>query len=141
VRTVFTAFHHFPPQSAREILLDAIRSQQPIAVFEATARSVPAVLGMLMSPALVLLSTPFIRPLRISRFFWTYVIPLVPLVVLWDGVVSCLRTYSVPELEELIATLPVGVGYRWHIGQVRGRGPIPVTYIIGAPAMSNGSSA
>jgi hypothetical protein len=34
VRTMFNAFHHFPPVAATAILADAVRRQQPIAVFE-----------------------------------------------------------------------------------------------------------
>ncbi|HEU0016045.1 MAG TPA: hypothetical protein VFQ45_20375 [Longimicrobium sp.] len=134
LRTVFTAFHHFEPEAARAILLDAVRARQPIAVFEATERTAPAVAGMVFSPLLTLGVTPFIRPRRISRILLTYLLPVVPLVVLWDGVVSCLRTYSVPELEKLVAGIPESGTYDWSIGKVKSRAPVPVTYLIGVPA-------
>ena len=37
---------------------------------------------------------PTIRPFRWSRLFWTWLIPLVPFVLFYDGIVSCLRAYS-----------------------------------------------
>lgn len=130
-RTLFSALHHFPPAAARAVLADAVARGQGIGAFEATQRSVAGVLVMLLTPLLVLLFTPFIRPLRWSRLFWTYVIPLVPLVVLFDGIVSSLRTYTPVELRGLTTGLTAG-GYEWDIGEARAaHAPVPVTYLIG----------
>ncbi|HEV2667545.1 MAG TPA: hypothetical protein VG324_21700, partial [Blastocatellia bacterium] len=85
---------------------------------------------------IVLLVTPLIRPFRWSRLFWTYALPLVPLIVLWDGAVSCLRTYSPAELRELTNGLGDG-DYLWESGEEKHpRSPIPVTYLIGYPSDS-----
>lgn len=79
-RTIFSAFHHFRPEQACAVLADAVHTRQGIAVFEGTQRSLLALLLMLLVPLMVLLMTPFIRPFRWSRLFWTYLIPLIPLV-------------------------------------------------------------
>src|SRR5262249_52994119 len=132
---LFSSFHHFRPEAARGILKDAVRSRQGIGVFEATQRSLPALLAMLLTPLFVLLITPFIRPWRLSRLFWTYLLPVVPLVVLFDGIVSCLRTYTPAELRALAASVPGSDTYVWEIGEQRGRpGTLPVTYLVGYPA-------
>lgn len=131
-RTLFTAFHHFRPEAARAILADAVRNGQGIGVFEATQRSAPSLLATALSPLLVLLVTPFIRPFRWSRLLFTYLIPLVPLLVLFDGLVSCLRTYTPRELRAMADSLDAR-GYTWEIGEAKGRGPAPVTYLIGIP--------
>jgi len=137
-RTIFSGLHHFPPAAARAVLADAVKCRQGIGVFEGTQRSVVGVLLMLLTPLMVLLSTPFIRPFRWSRLLLTYVIPVVPLVVLFDGIVSSLRTYTPAELRELTAGLTDG-GYEWDIGEARAeRAPIPVTYLIGWPAKEVG---
>ena len=83
------------------------------------------------TPLRVLLTTPFIRPYRWSRLFWTYVVPALPLVLLFDVIVSVLRLYSVEELRDLTAGLDQ---HDWDIGTVRAR-PIPlrITYLIGVP--------
>lgn len=133
-RTMFAAFHHFPPAQARAILEDAARKGQGVGVFEATHRSVLGVLLTLLTPLLVLVSTPLIRPFRPSRLFWTYVVPVVPAAVLWDGVVSCLRTYTPAELRALTAGLPAAGAYCWEVGERRAdRAPLPVTYLLGYP--------
>lgn len=60
--------------------------------------------------------TPFICPFRLSRLFWTYFIPVIPLVLLVDGVVSCLRTYNPQELREIIKKLNA-TEYDWEVGE------------------------
>ena len=91
-RTLFIGYHHFPPAQARAILADAVRAGEPILVFEGTERRLAALLPFaLFSPLLVLALTPFVRPFRFSRLLFTYLVPLVPLIVWWDGVVSHLR--------------------------------------------------
>jgi hypothetical protein len=80
---------------------------------------------------LLFLHTPRIRPFRWSRLLWTYLIPIIPLVLLFDGVVSCLRTYRPQELREIVDKLSCSQ-YRWEIGELAGR-RAPVTYLIGCP--------
>ncbi len=137
-RTLFASFHHFRPEDARKILADAVRRRQGIGVFEMTHRSALAIILMGLSPVLVLLFTPFVRPFRWSRLLWTYFIPVLPLLVLFDGIVSSLRTYSPAELNNLTEELGE-VGYVWQIGEENsGRGPVPVTYLIGYPDEPSG---
>lgn len=138
-RTLFTALHHFRPAEVRAILADTARSRQGFGAFELTERSVRGVLATALSPLLVLLLTPWLRPFRPSRLFWTYVVPAVPLVVLWDGLVSCLRTYTPGELRTLAESLGAD-GYVWEAGSVRGRAPVPVTYLFGRPVTLDAST-
>ena len=91
-RTIFTAFHHFPPPVAQRVLANAVARRQGIAVFEATTRNALCLLVMLLVPHVVWLVTPFIRPFRWSRLLLTYLFPVIPTVAFVDGVVSCLRT-------------------------------------------------
>lgn len=131
-RTVFTAFHHLRPEQARAVLSDAVRQRQGIAVFELTERNGRSMLMTLAAPLMLLLVTPWIRPFRWSRLVWTYLLPAVPLVTLFDGLVSCLRTYTVPELREMTTGLG-DADYDWEIGVTRGKGLVSITYLIGGP--------
>ena len=56
---------------------------------------------LLLTPIYLWIATPFIRPFRWRRLFWTYVVPLVPLTCWWDGLVSQFRAYTPSELEDL----------------------------------------
>ncbi len=128
-RTLFTAFHHFEPEQAREILGDAARGHG-IGVFEVTERSLLSLVGVLVSPLTVWLLTPLIRPVTLSRLVFTYLLPLIPLLVLFDGAVSVLRSYTVAELRAMAEQAAPDL--HWTCGRIR----LPhaaVTYLIGVP--------
>lgn len=132
-RTMFTCFHHFQPEEAREILQNAVHSGEGIGVFEIPQRRPLTILFTFLMPISALVFAPVVRPFRWSRLVWTYLIPVVPFVLLFDGIVSCLRAYSSAGLAELADGLGVS-GYRWEAGEVRqGILPIRVTYLVGWP--------
>ncbi len=132
-RTLFASFHHFDVDAARGILRDAVRQKQGIGVFEFTERSLWRwVFPFLLTPVFIWLITPFIRPFSWQRLLWTYVIPLWMVFGFWDGLVSCLRTYSPEELRNLAAGVSGG-GYSWEVGRVRSIGACRITYLLGIP--------
>jgi len=133
-RTIFTAFHHFRPAEARAVLADAVRCGQGIGVFE-IARRAPLEMAVIACTWLGALGfVPFIRPWRWSRVLWTYLPPVLPVVGTFDGLVSCLRAYSIPELQALVRGLD---SYEWDIGTFRHwRSPLRGTYLVGVPRLS-----
>jgi len=139
LRTIFTAFHHFPPEMARRVLADDVARGHAIAVFESTARTTLCLIVMLLVPHVVWLVTPFIRPFRWSRLLLTYLFPVIPTVAFIDGVVSCLRTYTPDELRELAKSVDGATGYDWTAGHAGG-GPIPMTYLVGTPVRRHGAA-
>jgi hypothetical protein len=79
----------------------------------------------------VAIATPFIRPFHWNRLLWTYLIPLIPLICWWDGLVSQWRAYTVEELLELTQGLH---DYDWTAGRVPIKGLVGhVTYLSGIP--------
>jgi hypothetical protein len=132
-RTLFTSFHHFRPGQARTLLADAVAARQGIGIFEATERKPLMLLLTLLSPVHMMAFTLFIRPFRWSRLLWTYLVPVMPLVLLFDGLVSCFRAYTVEDLRELTLDLDSD-HYTWEIGRLPTRlKPIHITYLIGVP--------
>jgi hypothetical protein len=134
LRTLFNAFHHFRPEQARAILQDAVDADQPIAVFELVARHPASLVAMLFVWLPVMLVVPLLRPFRWSWLVFTYLVPLIPLLVVWDGLVSCLRLYSPAELRALIDQLDGGERFDWEIGEIP-LPPVPAgaTVLIGTP--------
>jgi len=137
-RTIFTAFHHFPQKEAREILADAREKGQGIGIFEYTERSPAWVLYLLTIPAVVWICSLGIRPLSWQRLVFTYLIPLIPLFVCFDGAISCLRTYSPAELQALVDEIEAdfsaeGERYEWQVGQIRSMYIFRITYLLGCP--------
>jgi len=132
-RTLFTSFHHFPPEEATAILQDAVERRQGVGIFEVPKRDWITLFLVLFVPVMAFALAPFIRPFRWSRLLWTYLIPVVLFVVWFDGVISCLRAYTPPELRALARGLPQD-GYRWEAGEERkGRMRLTITYLIGHP--------
>jgi len=132
-RLMCNAFHHLGPSAARECLADAVQKRQGLALMEFVQRSPLAAAQVSIGTIAMLLVTPFIRPRRWSRFIFTYLVPVVPLCTLWDGLVSCLRAYEPDELKALVDSLPAN-DYIWDIGRLRvPRTPASVTYLIGRP--------
>jgi hypothetical protein len=133
-RTVFTAFHHFRPAEARAILADAVHQGQGIGVFEISRRAPLEMAVIALTWLAVLAFVPFIRPFRWSRLAWTYLPPVLPLVGLFDGIVSCLRTYAPAELRDMLHGLDTPNTYDWQVGETRSRrSPLVVTYLVGVP--------
>ena len=137
-RTLFTSFHHFRPAQATAILADAVKNGAGIGIFELTKR--PSwLLFLVMLPFFaavsivgILLATPFIPPFRWTRLFWTYVVPAMPLLMVFDGAVSAMRSYAHGEM--LAMANEAGPQYEWTAGEIPVRGPMmPVTYLIGTP--------
>ena len=133
VRTIFNAFHHLPPELARAVLADAAEQRQPILTFEVVERSLQGAVIALGTPLSVYAFTPFVRPALLSTLALTYVVPVLPLLVGWDGFASCLRAYSVDELEAMVAPLQ-RADYRFRV--VRTLLPMRpgyVTSVVGMP--------
>ena len=132
-RTLFSSFHHLSPDEARGLLQDSVIKRQGIGIFEAPARRMLTLLSLLFIPFAAWLFVPFRRPFRWSRLLWMYVIPVIPFVLFFDGLISCLRAYSPAELQEMTRGLATN-GFRWEIGEKSGGIlPVPVTYLLGCP--------
>jgi len=144
-RTLFSSFHHFRPAEAKGILEDAARRREGIGIFEFTGRNPGIFLIMLLSPLYFLPFMPFIKPFSWKKMFWTYVVPLIPLLGIWEGLASNMRTYSPEELRQLVGDIDVD-DYTWDIGIVQGTwdlgkihhtGLHKITYLFGYPASSS----
>jgi hypothetical protein len=130
LRTQFLSLHHFKPKDAQQILQNAVDSNSSIAIFEGQERSFQSIMAMIFSPFTVLLTAPFIKPFKIGRIIFTYLIPIVPVLILWDGVVSSLRTYSVDEMNALVSNLTNKENFNWEVGRVKS-GPTKILYLLG----------
>jgi hypothetical protein len=130
-RTMFSALHHFSDAEVRHILAHAQEDRAPFAAFEATSRSWRGALATLVIPFAVLVLMPLVRP-RDWRALWlTYLPPVMPLAIWWDGMISTLRTARVDEVRRIIATLPASP-YRWTVEEIGG-GPVPILAVCGRP--------
>nr|QEO74384.1 hypothetical protein [uncultured bacterium] len=143
LRTIFTALHHFRPADVKLLLADAVAKRRPIAAFEFLERRVSTLMKIGTFAFLSgILSTHRVGNLTAARALSTYLLPLGPFFYSWDGMVSCLRTYTPDDLRALTADL--SEDYHWEIGQVDARqkfGQYKITYVIGLPQKSQTQAA
>jgi hypothetical protein len=133
-RTLFTALHHFDRDDVREMLASAQRDGVGFAAFEATQRSVRGGLLTVFIPLLVLFLMPRVRPRRFLPLLLTYLPPVLPFVIWWDGLASTVRTYTAEELRSIVAEIREP-GYTWVVEEVGGgSGPIPILSVVGCPS-------
>ena len=128
--TMLLAFHHFAPEDAQKILHNAIRQDAPIVIFEIQQRSLFDVLLMLVHFPICWLITPFMKP-SLAQLVFTYLIPIIPFCIVWDGMVSVLRTYTERELDHFVDN--ASQHYNWETGSVHH--PLHnISYCVGLPA-------
>lgn len=140
VRTMSGALHHFTPEAISALLGGVIARRAPICFFDIAAspaiRRTPLVLAPLLASVNMavlflgsLVLVPLLRPLRPSRLALTYLLPLIPALVAWDGTVSALRAYTPEELLAIARAAPGGDSYEWEAGAEG-----PALYLVGRPA-------
>jgi hypothetical protein len=135
---MLSAFHHFAPPEARSILCAAAERREPIAIIEVKAAGVPGLISLVVGlPPLAALSALLSRPFHVTSAIFTFLVPLIPACLLWDGLVSSYRIYSVEELEELTASVRAS-GYRWEVGERRNLPGSKLIYLLGWPELAGG---
>ncbi|KAL0242359.1 hypothetical protein I308_105988 [Cryptococcus tetragattii IND107] len=111
LRTFFLSFHHFNEEQAREIIVDAMRSAEGICIFELQECDFESVMMIiLMLAPLTWIFMPFQRP-NIKTLIFTYLIPLIPFILVLDGLISVYRTRSPSHILHLanLATLSLAL--------------------------------
>ena len=134
VRTMFSSFHHFKPDQAVAILQDAANQRAPIGIFEGGGKTWGELLVFLLTfPIIILAVTPFIRPFKLSRLLFTYLMPVIPAGIIWDGAVSLFRLYNPDMLDQLVSKVQTPPGYTWRSGIVGSGLGKRVIYLVGYP--------
>jgi len=109
LKTMVNCFHHMPPKVAKNILRSAQENAQSLIIFEIAENKIPTLIWWLFLPismvilfVMSLFMTPFVRPLTPAQLFWTYIIPVIPIIYAWDGQASLVRTYTFDDIESML---------------------------------------
>lgn len=132
-RTIFSAFHHFNKSTAVQVIKNAVAAKEGIGVFDGGNKNLffMAIITML-HPIGFIFFTPFLRPFKWSRLLFTYIIPIIPLCTMWDGIVSIIHLYQPQQLLK-IATIADDKNYKWQTGKVKNKYGMHITYLLGYP--------
>ena len=127
------SFHQEKPENAKEILKKVSEIKQPIVIVEGNNDSLWQVFGMtVIVPLTVILTAPFVKPFRVSRIIFTYLIPILPLVTFIDGFLALFKLYAPKDLDELVLDIQAE-NYKWKSGKMdNGRGG-KIIYLLGHP--------
>ncbi len=123
VRTMICSFHHMKPKMAKQILTSAMDSKQPFLAYEISDNSFPKWIWWIAFPIniiTVLLITLKVRPMSWQQVVFTYLIPVLPVVIAWDGSVSNARTYTLQDMDQLLDGLQ-SESYEWKTGTIKGK--------------------
>lgn len=138
VRTMFSGFHHLRPAQAAALLENAYRNRQYLFIGETTCRAWSSIKVYAWAAAYVHNWTQGLELTERQRFF-SKKVPVLPLLLGWDNVVSCLRTYSDDELRAFIGPL-TSTDYCWELGQLpHPTLEVPYPYLMGYPRAAEGA--
>ncbi|KIX02692.1 uncharacterized protein Z518_08634 [Rhinocladiella mackenziei CBS 650.93] len=102
MRLFSLAFHHFDDDLAAQVLENTIETSDGFCIFELQSRHFSSfVLVSLLWP-LAMLITPFYFLHSPGHLFFTYLVPIVPFIWVYDGYISCLRTRTPDEVQSLL---------------------------------------
>ncbi|KAH9214110.1 hypothetical protein DL95DRAFT_338183 [Leptodontidium sp. 2 PMI_412] len=96
------AFHHFEDKLGLDILRNTIETADGFGIFELQERTFSSLLTIFAMGLLMFAITPFYFWRSPGHLFFTYIIPIIPFVLVFDGYVSSLRTRSPEEVQALM---------------------------------------
>ena len=135
-RVVVSAFHHFTPDEAKDILRDSATKRKPIFVLEPMTRSWRSFLKLGFLYLLAMMINPFLsKKDRLLKAVFSYLIPLIPFMGLWDGVVSARRVYT--EEEFIALTSNIDAKYQWRFQKIRVGWKGKISAFFGMPHEAN----
>ncbi|KAJ4393634.1 hypothetical protein N0V93_002847 [Gnomoniopsis smithogilvyi] len=105
-RTFNLAFHHLPTPLASSVLADTLSTSSGFAIFELQDRHLKSFLAVCLLGLGVLAFAPYFawRWRSPGTLFWCWVVPVLPFVLVWDGWMSSVRTRTVEEITEMMAS-------------------------------------
>jgi hypothetical protein len=102
LRLFSLAFHHFDDEGAKRVIKSTMDTCDAVVIFELQERRIGSLLLMLLEPFLVYIMAIFWFTDDWLYLALTYLLPVMPMVHSFDGLVSCLRTRTFVEFVELL---------------------------------------
>lgn len=102
LRLFCLAFHHFDDESAQRVVRSTMDTSDAFVILELQERRVGSLLLMTLELGLLFLMAVFWYPRDWVYLFFTYVVPVLPPMHAFDGMVSCLRTRTFEEFVDLV---------------------------------------
>lgn len=104
---VFSAtLHHIPSDQRVALLRSILPTCDMIYIAEPLRRSVSSLIFVFLSliPAVLVPIVHWKKPGKATRIFWCWIVPIAPILFLWDGLVSALRQWTGNEWHQALFT-------------------------------------
>jgi ubiquinone/menaquinone biosynthesis C-methylase UbiE len=93
--SMYNAFHHFSTKEQTQLIENIVQNNSSIIIVEILTPSIYSFASVLFAGTLLqCIITPFIKPFSIKRLFFTYILPINIFTVVYDGIISVLRSKS-----------------------------------------------
>jgi len=127
------AFHHFEDNLGMAILKNTIETADGFGIFELQERTISSFITIFAMGILMFLITPFYFWRSPGHLFFTYIIPIIPFVLVFDGYISSVRTRSSEEVQALMKECGASCdGWTVNNGQEQHTWPTGyMTWVIG----------
>jgi hypothetical protein len=126
------AFHHFDNPLAARILRNSIETSDGFGIFELQERTISSMIVITLMWPLLLLVSPFYFWRDPGHLFFTYIIPIIPFVLVFDGYISSLRTRTPDEIMQLMGRTGETQGWEFGSGRENHTWPIgEMSWFIG----------
>jgi hypothetical protein len=104
--SMYNAFHHFTSVEQLQIIEKVIQSQSSIMIVEILTPSINSYLSVFLSGTILQwITAAFVKPFSFKRLVFTYIIPINIFTVVYDGLISVLRSKSVKQYKKLIGNI------------------------------------
>jgi hypothetical protein len=114
-RTIINSFHHFTPAMAEAILEDTVQKDKSIFIYEGFRRDPMGLAPTGPWMTLALLANPWLaKRSKLLKIIFSYLIPIIPIMAMWDGFVSTLRIHTQEDLMQMVSKWP---HYEWSYSE------------------------
>jgi hypothetical protein len=131
--TLFNSFHHFTPEQQSHLINQCSEANRSLIAVEVLQPGLRSFVSVVFTTTIGhWLLVPFMKPFSLKRLFFTYLVPLHTLSVLYDGIVSVFKSKSSRYFEAFAKRHTTG-NYRVDFVKIKGRFG-PLFMIKGLPA-------
>jgi hypothetical protein len=130
--TLFNGFHHFTAAQQQALVTKMKTAGSPFLFAEVLEPTPLTFVNVVFSSTIVqVLVAPFIKPFSLLRLFFTWILPVNIITVLYDGIISVFKSKTARQYRRLFE----GIGDEDYMVSVERTGGIKaaITYIKGTP--------
>ena len=104
--TMYNGFHHFSNTEQQLLVKKMIAKKNPFFIAEILTPGFFTMMKIILTTTLIqLLTAPFVKPFSFTRLFFTYIIPVNLFTVLYDGIISVIRSKTAKQYADLLGSL------------------------------------